>query len=427
MKQFINSYKKIIALQLLVLTGCGGGSGPSITNNTPSGNRVNNTVDADNVGETNDVNETNNGPQLPVSEIEIEHDNDFSFQPDTGSRADKVIGFFEFTLRDITNNRFVRNLNNSNMTFKERPLGSEEPFNVEVEATQSSDIEVTPINVMYLIDTSFSVVQAGANAELTKQASNLANEINNRNSTSDAATDSVRFRTFADKVSSLQTTTADTPFNQIQFEERGGGTALYEGIDLSLADLATSAQPVLFVFTDGRENASSPGYNLDVVLNSAVNYNIPIYIAGLGNVDASILNQIATTSGGQFFQAESVDQLSDVFEDILYSIPALYTVSYRPTQRAGHTEFQFEVDYGSAVDMIPGDFNVDEILNNNASTTNQANNTSATNQANNTSMTNEATNEANSTATTNQANTTGMTNEAEDSSTANEADNSNEL
>jgi hypothetical protein len=351
MNIFFKPCRKIIILQLLILAGCDGSTGLK-----PINGGVGSPVQGGNVGNGSGT------PQLPVSEIIIEHDGNFTFQQDSGSRADKVIGLFEFRLRDVTNGRFVRNLNSSNMIFEERQIGSEEPFIVEVEATQSSGIEITPIDVMYLIDTSFSVVQAGAKDELIRQANNLANEINNRNLASGAVSESIRYRTFADSVSSLQTSTSASPFDQVTFEERGGGTALYEGIELALSDLSTSAQPVLFVFTDGRENASSPGYNLELILNSATNYGIPTYIAGLGNVDSSILNQIATSSGGQFFQAESVDQLPVVFEDVLYSIPAQYTVSYRPTQRTGHIEFQFVVEYGDAVDMVSGDFNVDEIL-----------------------------------------------------------------
>ncbi len=345
------SYTSFMILSLLTLTGCGGDTGltPHIEHNTQN----NTTANLDGTPST---------PQIAVSEITIEHNNSFHFLQDTGNRSDKVVGLFEFTLRDVTNGRFIRNLNNSNMTFLERQLGSDEAFIMEVEATQSSEITVTPIDVMYLIDTSFSVVQANAGQELITQANNLANEINNRNQSTGAVSDTIRYRTFADSVTPLQTSTAANPFDQMTFEERGGGTALYEGIELALSDLSTSAQPILFVFTDGRENASSPGYNLALILNSAANRNIPIYIAGLGNVDSNVLNQIAITSGGQFFQAESVEQLPNVFEDVLYSIPAQYNVRYKPTQRTGHIEFQFVVEYGDAFDMITGDFNVDHIL-----------------------------------------------------------------
>lgn len=369
--------KAFILPLLLTLAGCGGGDGLTtrptpVNTGSPQVNPGNQGGGQQGGGEQEggDVdngagNETPDaGPQLPTSEISIETVSPFTFEQDVGSRSDKVIGLYEFALRDVTNDRYVRALDGSNMTFRERPFGSDGEFLVEVEATQSSSIEVTQVDILYLIDSSFSVVQAGANTALIEQSNNLANEINNRNSAGGATANTTRYRTFADSVSELQTSSATDPFEPIEFEERGGGTALYQGIQQALTDLSTADQPVLFVFTDGRENASRPGYSIDTILSAAQQYGIPIYIAGLGDVDSDVLNQIAITSGGQFFQADTVDQLSDVFEDILYSIPAEYSVSYRPTQRSGHVEFQFVVEYGGVSDAVVGDFNVDTILNN---------------------------------------------------------------
>ena len=363
MDAFFKLCKYMVVLQCFAMLGCDG-SGVTVKN-TGHGN-VSTGGQRGGQSGSGQVNggAINGTPQLSVSDIVIEGTDAFSFRQDSGTRSDKVIGLFEFVLKDETNTRLVRGLDNSNMSFRERRFGSEEEFLVDVEATQSSGLEVTQIDVMYLIDSSFSVVQAGANAELIQQANNLANEINKRNSATGSLSNETRFRTFADDIGSLQTGNSTDPFGAIAFEERGGGTALYQGIELALNDLTASSQPVLFVFTDGRENASRPGYNLDLVLATAQQNNIPVYIAGLGNVDAAILNQIATTSGGQFFQADSVDQLAQVFEDVLFSIPVEYTVSYRPTHRTGHIEFQFVVDYNGATDYVMGDFNVDEILSN---------------------------------------------------------------
>lgn len=357
MRSFIRLCKLMTTLSVFALAGCGGG-GVTTTGPAP--------------GQGSQAGQGGAGPTvgnagLAVSAVKINTQQPFTFEPDVGDRSDKVIGSFEFALKDETNNRFVRGLDSSNMTFKERRFGSEQPFLVEVEATQSSGLEVTQIDVMYLIDNSFSVVQAGANSEIIEQANNLADEINIRNNSSDSSglvSKTTRFRTFADNVGELQTSDAEDPFDDIEFEARGGGTALYQGIDLALSDLASSSQPVLFVFTDGRENASRPGYNLELVLNAAQQSQIPIYIAGLGDVDAQVLEQIATTSGGQFFQANSVDQLAQVFEEVLFSIPVEYTVSYRPAQRTGHIEFQFVVGFNGVEDFVVGDFNVDEILGN---------------------------------------------------------------
>ncbi len=288
----------------------------------------------------------------------------FQFQPDVGTRSDKVVGIFAFSLSDITNGGFIRDLNNSHMRFLERPFGSEDEYVEEVEATQSSEIEITPIDVIYLIDNSFSVVQASADDELIDQANSLANSISQLNSSNDGPASTTRFRTFADMVSPLATSASDEPFDAIDFEEQGGGTALYEGIQTSLLDLSASAEPLLFVFTDGRENASAPGFDLDLITTTAQQFGIPVYIVGLGDVNSAALTTVASESGGRFFQASSTSELAQAFQNVLRSIPVNYTVRYRPTQRTGHIEFQFVVDYTGATDSVTDNFDVDMILGN---------------------------------------------------------------
>lgn len=331
-----------LCLFLLLLQGCGGGS----TRYEPE--------------EEEESNQT--PPATVVSEIRINPLNSFEFRQDTAPRADKVVGSFDFTLTDTTNDRFVRDLDNANMSFQERAFGSEAAFITEVEATLSSDIDIAPIDVVYLIDNSFSVVQAAAGDALAQQANSLADKVNQQNVAAGATANTVNYRLFADSVSELRSSTEEQPFNAIEYEARGGGTALYEGIQLSLMDLSSSEQPALFVFTDGRENASSSGYDLDLILTTSQQFNIPVYIVGLGDVDNAVLTQIADTSGGNFFRAQSVEQLSEVFDGILGSIPVRYSVTYNPTQRTGHIEFKFVVEYSGASDSVTADFNVDEIL-----------------------------------------------------------------
>ena len=345
MLRFSSQFKVYTAITLLALQACGGGS----TRNPPPENNT----------------ETEDKPvENATSDIKINPINSFVFTPGTAERADKVVGKLDFTLMDVANNRFIRDLDNTNMNFQERTFGTENTYITEVEATQSSAIDVTPIDVIYLIDNSFSVVEATAGEALIEQANALASQVSQQNIAAGATESGIRYRLFADNVTELRTATEEQPFNAIEYEARGGGTALYEGMQLALMDLSTSAQPALFVFTDGRENASSPGYNLDLILSTSQQYSIPVYIVGLGDVDSNVLTQIADTSGGNFFQAQSVDQLSDVFNNILGSIPVRYSVTYNPTQRTGHIEFKFVVSYAGATDSITADFNVDTILGN---------------------------------------------------------------
>ena len=306
---------------------------------------------------------SNNTEAVPTSIKIIQMTDDkFIFLPDTGARSDKIIGSFDFTLTNEDSEGYIRDLTEANMLFLEREYGTEDKYLEEVEATQSSAIEKTPIDVVYLIDTSYSVVESNANEELIKQANALAESINENNDTTTSS--KTRYRTFADAVGSLRTSFSDQPFEFVTFENKGGGTALYQAIHASLIDLSSSTQPLLFVFTDGRENASAAGYDLQLVTDTAKSYGIPIHIAGLGAVDIKALENIASQSGGKFYQAENVSELPSVFKKILENIPVKYTATYRPTQRTGHVEFKFVVDYYGVQDFVTDDFNVDSLLGN---------------------------------------------------------------
>jgi len=48
-----------------------------------------------------------------LTDIRIENTSDFNFLQDSGNRSDKVVGTAEFTLTDLSNNRYVRDLDNS--------------------------------------------------------------------------------------------------------------------------------------------------------------------------------------------------------------------------------------------------------------------------------------------------------------------------
>lgn len=298
-----------------------------------------------------------------LSIIPANADELFVFSQDSGARSDKVVGYFDFQAKDEDTGYFIRDLSSNDMSYLERDYGSEDAFAKEVEATLASDIDITPTDIIFLIDTSYSVVLSKADSELIKEANKLATAI----ATDDQSNNVPRYRTFADKVSAIQTGSGEEPFNNISFESQsGGGTSLYQAIQLGLEDLknskASSMEPVLFVFTDGKENASPAEYTLETILAAINQYQIPIYIVGLGDVDVDVLNFIASSSNGRFISAQDVTDLSSVFDQILRSIPVNYTAIYRPTRRTGNIEFKFEINYSKASANIVDSFDVDAIM-----------------------------------------------------------------
>ena len=311
----------------------------------------------DTTGNTGDNNTT--VTEISISPLSMD---DFRFEQDVGERSDKVVGSMDFYLLDSERENYIRDLSTDNMEFLVRNFGSSGDFTEEVEATKASEINTTPINIHYLIDVSYSVVEAQANDELITRANELVNNIRQINA--ETSTSDVTYRTFGDIISPLITSNLSNPFDALEFEGKGGGTALYQAIQLALEDLESSPDSVLFVFTDGKENASASGFNIDKIIQTATASGIPIYLTALGDdVDTEALNKIATDSEGSFFQALDKNTLEQAFQNILNRIPVKYTAVYRPTQRSGHVEFQFKVTYNGVSTFITDDFDVDAILN----------------------------------------------------------------
>lgn len=102
------------------------------------------------------------------------------------------------------------------------------------------------------------------------------------------------------------------------------GTNGSDGLRHALDQLATSEtatyQYIIFL-TDGEDTTSS--YSYDDLISEAANKNIIIYTVGMGDCDEELLSKIATSTGGKFHYASTVDydtdgtlSLKDVFEEI---------------------------------------------------------------------------------------------------------------
>lgn len=116
----------------------------------------------------------------------------------------------------------------------------------------------------------------------------------------------------------------------------GEYTALYSATKLGgeqIANAPTTNPRALILFTDGEDNASEID-NLDVFdYNKA--HNIPIFAVAFGAVNRDALEDLATYTGGKYYQADSPQELRAVFEDIYRSLQNYYLVSYRPLSDDG--------------------------------------------------------------------------------------------
>lgn len=119
----------------------------------------------------------------------------------------------------------------------------------------------------------------------------------------------------------------------------GPNTALGDaiGLGLKLLDQANEPQKVLILLTDGNDTSSAiaPDHAADM----AAAKGVVIHTIGIGDpqasgeakVDLSVLQDIATTTGGHYFRAEDRDSLSQVYTT-LDNLPPhqIVTLSHQP-------------------------------------------------------------------------------------------------
>lgn len=118
-----------------------------------------------------------------------------------------------------------------------------------------------------------------------------------------------------------------------------GGTALYEAVVASADHLARDARrerKVLFVVTDGEDNASRE--SLEEAVKQLQGENGPsVYAIGLlGDEEhphraRRALEIIAQRTGGMAFFPKTLDEVNEITNQIAHDIRNQYTIGYKPT------------------------------------------------------------------------------------------------
>ncbi len=96
-------------------------------------------------------------------------------------------------------------------------------------------------------------------------------------------------------------------------------TALYEALFLSsnLFKTSKSKEKIAILLTDGMDNTGT--IPLDVAIKSAKKYGIRVYtigVGGVGDFNPLVLKKIAKDTGGQYFEAGSIEELKQVYNMI---------------------------------------------------------------------------------------------------------------
>jgi VWFA-related protein len=129
-----------------------------------------------------------------------------------------------------------------------------------------------------------------------------------------------------------------------------GKTALYDGMLAGLCELDKARGiRVLVVLTDGSDNRSA--HHAGDVISKARQQDIPVYIIGLGKVNAEQLQEIADQTSGRFYQVSSSASLHTVYSAISKQISHGYTLEYSsPDTTATQAQKTIRIVAGSGKD-----------------------------------------------------------------------------
>jgi VWFA-related protein len=114
-------------------------------------------------------------------------------------------------------------------------------------------------------------------------------------------------------------------------------TILYDALWRGIDDIKTQPSAnvhALVVISDGVDENGAGVRNFSIhsltqVINYANQNGVAIYTIGLGFVDAEVLTQLASSTGGQYFFAPSSAQLSQIYQAIRNIFDGQYTVEYQ--------------------------------------------------------------------------------------------------
>ena len=189
-----------------------------------------------------------------------------------------------------------------------------------------------PVTIMLALDASGSMLRSA------EKAQEAAREF----VTTMRPEDQIGMIMFADRTEYVHSPTErrDWSLEAIDRYKAAGGTALYDGLYDSLAQLSdVKGRRVVVVVTDGRdENAASNGpgslRSWDDVMRKLQESDAAVYAVGIGSrVDRSTLQELANRSGGAAYFPSDVTALAADYQKILDELRRRYVLAYESTNR----------------------------------------------------------------------------------------------
>jgi VWFA-related protein len=187
-----------------------------------------------------------------------------------------------------------------------------------------------PLTILFAVDVSGSMQESNA-IDLEKQAiRDFVQQLGPK--------DRVGLITFSDAAMSQVDLTDDKQqlLSALDSLTAWGQTALWDGVTYGVEELLddkTPSRKALIVMSDGGDNRSVENpQTIDKMYADkalAANKGFPVYALGLGEqADRGGMTHVAQTTGGQYIDSPTPQDLSNVYQDILHQIQSEYFLEY---------------------------------------------------------------------------------------------------
>lgn len=115
--------------------------------------------------------------------------------------------------------------------------------------------------------------------------------------------------------------------------DTGDMTSLYDALYTAVERVAaqTGARCVI-AFTDGNDNYSN--CTQEDVIQVANRYHVPVFIIGIGSIDASEINYIAEQTGGAYYSVNDVYSMESIYQEIYEMEKELYLLEFEDSTGA---------------------------------------------------------------------------------------------
>jgi VWFA-related protein len=194
--------------------------------------------------------------------------------------------------------------------------------------TNTSNTVNSPLSVGMVLDYSSSTIPV--TLEMEAAAKSFVDELN-------PVTDEAEVIKFDEDIAVMQVFTENQDALKAAIDAPPpnlprDGTHLYEALwqSINSTSLRSNPQLAIIAVSDG-EDSSSTSPTIEDVTAAAASSNVQIFTIGIGNVDNTVMQQLATETGGQYFFAPNISDLEAVYAAISKILSNQYTIEYTPT------------------------------------------------------------------------------------------------